>query len=436
MPVARLAHEPCPVGLRGAIGERAPASGHLERRRFLGEAVELYLVDEVLRADALGAKPARADPPPDRLGVAPDPTCGLGDGQHCRWILQHWEPVPRTRGSSCVHRTGVRDQHGSRRRAAPWGCRRHGTRACGAGAGLALGATSALGPLPFHECNSDVRRPTYSYPMVQPQLQMVADAVEAPARRTAALRYPGSKWSIASTIVHCFGRHYHYVEPYFGSGAVFFTKPPSPHELVNDSNSVVSSFFRVLRDRTEDLCWALETTPWSREEYNTSDIVTGDEVEDARRFVVRVWQAHASDLAKKTGWKTRGLTQRARGMSVRWQRVPAELTQLAWRLADAEIENRPALDVMRRFAASDCLIYADPPYLPRTRTQKMYAQEMSQDEHVEMLNVLLGHPGPVVLSGYDNDLYNESLSGWKQVAFKPPKVEKAAVRMEKLWIKR
>ncbi|NJN00319.1 MAG: DNA adenine methylase [Aquincola sp.] len=50
-------------------------------------------------------------------------------------------------------------------------------------------------------------------------------------RRSAALRYPGSKWSLAQEIVSQFGAHYHYVEPYFGSGAVFFSKPVSPHEL-------------------------------------------------------------------------------------------------------------------------------------------------------------------------------------------------------------
>ncbi|WP_345264710.1 DNA adenine methylase [Nocardioides nanhaiensis] len=256
------------------------------------------------------------------------------------------------------------------------------------------------------------------------------------ARRSAALRYPGSKWSMAVDIVANFGPHYHYVEPYFGSGAVFFTKPVSPHEIINDASHVVVNFFRVLRDHTDDLLWSLETTPWSREEYTNSDIVTGDALEDARRFVVRVWQAHASDLAKKTGWKTRGSRQRARGMSVRWQRVPEDLLELAMRLRDAEIENRPAVDVMRRYAAPDCLIYADPPYLPSTRTQKMYGQEMTIDDHIDMLETLVKHPGPAVLSGYDNDLYNDYLSEWDQVVIKPPKVEKAAVRLEKLWIRR
>lgn len=256
-----------------------------------------------------------------------------------------------------------------------------------------------------------------------------------PKVRSAALRYPGSKWSLAGEIVSHFDEHYHYIEPYFGSGAVFFTKDASPHEVINDTNSLVVNFFRVLRDRTEELQFALEATPWSREEYDRSHISTSDELEDARRFVVRVWQAHASDLSKKTGWKNRGSKQRARGMSLRWQRVPEELAELAHRLQDAEIENRPATALMKRFAREDTLIYADPPYLMETRTQTIYAEEMSVEDHVEMLQVLAAHPGCVVLSGYDNSLYDEHLVEWKKIFVKPPKVEAGASRMEVLWVK-
>ncbi|MGE0809215.1 MAG: DNA adenine methylase [Immundisolibacter sp.] len=261
------------------------------------------------------------------------------------------------------------------------------------------------------------------------------ETMQPPKQRSAALRYPGSKWSLAREIANLFGNHFHYVEPYFGSGAVFFSKPVSPHELINDMNSLVVNFFRVLRDRTDDFLFALETTPWSRDEYDQSHIQTGDALEDARRFVTRIWQAHASDLAKKTGWKNRGSKQPARGMSVRWQRVPSDLAEMAIRLKDAEIENRPALEVMRRFATKDSLIYADPPYLMETRTQKMYAHEMSVDEHLEMLDVLNSHPGPAVLSGYENSVYDKHLHDWKKIMIKPPKVEKQAERMEVLWFK-
>lgn len=251
----------------------------------------------------------------------------------------------------------------------------------------------------------------------------------------AVLRYPGSKWSLAPVIVENFSSHYHYVEPYFGSGAVFFTKAPSNHEVLNDLNGHVVNFWRVLRDHTEELCWKLETTPWSREEYDDSDTLTDDPIENARRFVVRVWQSHASDLAKKTGWKNRGVHQRAGGMSHRWQKVPDQLRTLVWRLSDAEIESRDALSVISRFNSKDTLLYVDPPYLMETRTQKMYLEEVPLQHHVDLLELLLQHKGAVVLSGYENTLYDEALAGWNRLVMKAPKVEKGANRTEVLWVK-
>jgi DNA adenine methylase len=253
--------------------------------------------------------------------------------------------------------------------------------------------------------------------------------------RSAVLRYPGAKWSLAGKIVEQFRPHFHYVEPFFGSGAVFFSKEPTPHEVINDRSDLVVNFFRVLRDRTDELCWALEATPWSRGEYDISHVVTDDPLENARRFAIRCWQAHASDLAKKTGWKNRGPKQRAAGMSHRWQRVPEELRLIAFRLKDAEIENRDALEVIERHRAPDCLIYADPPYPHSVRTQHMYAEEMDDESHVLLLKLLLHHSGPVVVSGYANELYDEMLSGWTRIIMKPPKVEKQAPRLEVLWVK-
>lgn len=55
--------------------------------------------------------------------------------------------------------------------------------------------------------------------------------------------------------------------------------------------------------------------------------------------------------------------------------------------------------------------------------------------HILLLKALLAHPGPVVVSGYGNEIYDDMLSGWSRVSIKPPKVEKQAVRLEVLWVK-
>ena len=58
------------------------------------------------------------------------------------------------------------------------------------------------------------------------------------------------------------------------------------------------------------------------------------------------------------------------------------------------------------------LIYADPPYLLSTRSREQYNHEMSEEQHIELLEALLKHKGYVMISGYDSDLYNEMLKGW------------------------
>jgi DNA adenine methylase len=44
----------------------------------------------------------------------------------------------------------------------------------------------------------------------------------------------------------------------------------------------------------------------------------------------------------------------------------------------------------------------------------MYKHEMSDDDHVELLEALNNHPGPVLLSGYDCPLYSERLKDWQR----------------------
>ena len=61
------------------------------------------------------------------------------------------------------------------------------------------------------------------------------------------LRYPGSKWNLASRIVELLPEHKTYLEPYFGSGAVLFTKQPSAIETVNDLNDDVVNLFQVIQ---------------------------------------------------------------------------------------------------------------------------------------------------------------------------------------------
>ena len=80
------------------------------------------------------------------------------------------------------------------------------------------------------------------------------------------------------------------------------------------------------------------------------------------------------------------------------------------------------------------LIYADPPYVLSTRKQRQYNVEMADDaQHEELLAALLGHPGPVMLSGYESELYSDMLKGWTKLHHKAQS-ECGGARVETLWI--
>ena len=98
-----------------------------------------------------------------------------------------------------------------------------------------------------------------------------------------------------------------------------------------------------------------------------------------------------------------------------------------------QIENLPAVNLIKRYDTPDVFIYADPPYLHGTRKNYLYAHEMSDEEHEELLETLLNHPGKVLLSGYDSDLYNNMLGGWNKVQ-KNTRAEGGRKRTETLWM--
>jgi DNA adenine methylase len=250
----------------------------------------------------------------------------------------------------------------------------------------------------------------------------------------AVVRYPGAKWSIASWIVSFFPQHRTYIEPFFGSGAVLFTKPPSEHEVINDTYGAVVNLFRMIREHGEELARLIAATPWSRAEFAASYIAADEPMEDARRFLVRLWQGYGSRIREHNGWRNR---KHADGpdQTLTWDHLPLRLQQAMMRLKRVEIEQKPALEVIRRFSDDpDCLIYADPPYVLSTRhMRKHYIDEMTDTDHLELLDALETHTGPVVLSGYPSALYDKRLSRWQRVTTQAM-TNSGAKRTEVLWL--
>jgi len=230
----------------------------------------------------------------------------------------------------------------------------------------------------------------------------------------AVIKYPGSKWSIADWIISFFPEHHSYLEAFFGSGAVLFNKPRSNIETVNDLDGNVVNLFEWIRKDPERLAREIYLTPYARQIYDDAfKTVPEDSFDKAVNFYIRLNMGHGfRTTGEKVGWKNDVQGREKAYAASDWCILPEKIIQAAERIRGVQIENRPAVELIERFNNLKVLIYADPPYVLGTRHGKQYRHEMDDKQQNDLIDVLLNHKGPVLLSGYDSDLYKDRLSGW------------------------
>ncbi len=234
----------------------------------------------------------------------------------------------------------------------------------------------------------------------------------------------GGKFSHLAWLLPLLPKCHHYCEPFAGSGAVLLNRPPSPIETYNDLDGEVVNFFRTLRDEKDKLVEAIGLTPFSREEFALACKLDPKlpALERARRFYVRARQVRTglAQTASLGRWANCKNTSRAgmSGVISRWLGAIEDLPLIAERLLRVQIENRPAIDVIRLYDSPDTLFYCDPPYVHDTRGDaKAYGYEMTNQEHAELARVLNKVRGMVAVSNYQCDLMDE--------LYPPPKWHKS-----------
>lgn len=236
------------------------------------------------------------------------------------------------------------------------------------------------------------------------------------------LKYPGAKNRVAKWIVSYMPKHDVYLELFSGSAAVLLNKERSHIETINDLDSDVVNFFQVIRDFPEKFSEAVLFTPFARDEYKAAFNETESRIEKARRYCVKCWQGFGNSQLYQNGFKS-GQQGRSPNPAAVWAKLPQTIIEVAERLKGVQIENLPALEMLKRYNTADVFVYADPPYLESIRKKHLYKHEMGKEsEHIELLEKLLQHPGFVMISGYDNEIYDYYLKDWNKV-YKETQVE-------------
>lgn len=197
--------------------------------------------------------------------------------------------------------------------------------------------------------------------------------------------YPGNKSRLSNWIVQYIPEHTCFVSVFGGAAGILFNKPRSKVEVYNDRDTDLVHFFRVMREREEELVEWLSRFPFSRklhgewadkfyddktsfedhiknycEEHNSDE----DIVRAGIFFFLRYGQ-WGSKYGNNSGFAFSKVTNDAESFANARDR----LNKFADRFDKVVIECLDWKDCMDNYDGEDTVFYLDPPYYKDTSDQ-------------------------------------------------------------------
>lgn len=236
------------------------------------------------------------------------------------------------------------------------------------------------------------------------------------------LKYPGGKHYLAPKIVPLMPRSTVYCEPFLGAAHVFLAKFPSRINHLNDLNSDLMCFWNVVKTEPLDLIHWLKGTPPNRnlfERLQNTNYISNNIAIAAKEFTLR--RLSLGGLKQQYSFSLRprgGIPETLNA----WHNAIDKIPLVSKLLHYTELTSENAYIYIQKIAQyyKDVFFYIDPPYLQSTRVAKeMYGSfEMKDFEHEILLDAILSiKDQKFMISGYDSELYNSKLVGWKKLSF-------------------
>jgi DNA adenine methylase len=236
-----------------------------------------------------------------------------------------------------------------------------------------------------------------------------------------AVKWHGGKAYLARRMVSMLPAHGTYVEPFAGGLSVLLNKRRTEMEIAGDLNADLMGFYTCLRDRPDDLIKRLRSITYERESFEWACTASeeSEPIEAAVRFLVKN-RFSRGGLGRNFVWSERQRGKQPGDLNA-WETILDELPVIAGRLQGVHLLCRDALELIERLDSPETLFYLDPPYVHRSRSvPNAYRHEMSDEDHRRLLERITSLRGKVVLSGYANSIYDESLGSWKRHEFDMP----------------
>lgn len=240
--------------------------------------------------------------------------------------------------------------------------------------------------------------------------------------RRSPIAWFGGKGRLAKHLVPLLPPHRHYVEPFGGGASVLIRKEPSGGvETYNDLDEGLTTMFRVIADPElfPHFRELVELLPNSRSffnDYRHTWKEPKDPVERAARWFLVARQSFSANWGNSWGTSVGHATGGMASQSAKWINSIAGLPEIHARLRRVQVEQMDFRHVLRRYQGPGYLAYCDPPYVMSTRRGGRYACELTDQDHQELVDILLRYDGAVILSGYRSALYEPlAAAGWRRL---------------------
>jgi len=234
------------------------------------------------------------------------------------------------------------------------------------------------------------------------------------------LRYPGGKTRVAKLFSNYIPVHKKYREIFAGGAALFFHKPKSEVNWINDNHSGLYAFYTALRDNFESfvkLCLQQKGDLKNIFSYwvNRRDLMNAHGNESILERAIQFY------FINRTVWGGRVVYDYNRKSRLYfsnpegWNNIDKKiehLTKISKKLKNVKITCK-SFDECLNNLTKDTFIYCDPPYIRDTNchpTDKLYDKTFSEKHHNLLAKLLQNIPAKVMIS-YDNcprahELYN------------------------------
>ena len=216
------------------------------------------------------------------------------------------------------------------------------------------------------------------------------------------ISYYGGKQTLASTIIDLFPPHNLYCEPFFGGGAVFFAKIPSPVEVINDHDYRVVNFYQICKSHFDYLKELIDLTPHSRKLHQEAEHVIKNpqlysNIKQAWAFWVQCNMSFGSCMLAGFAYGRKKNSSEKKIMNKR----NSFNDEYRKRLECVQIECNDALKVIKSRDSENSFHYCDPPYFNAVMGHYGgYTEENFED----LLKTLAEVKGKFLLSSYPSPL--------------------------------